>query len=74
MDSDILKFHFPTSNCFDILLKNLQNGTSCSKFAYFSFIPYKTDSSFLDGFGPNLVQGLISGANSKSEVVLWIKG
>ena len=31
---------------------------SCSKFAYFSLIPYDIESSLLDRFGPNLVQGL----------------
>ena len=54
-----LKFHFPTSNCFDIVLdKHIQNGISCSKFAYFSLITCDTDSLFLDRFGPNLVEGL----------------
>ena len=47
---------------------------SCSKFAYFLLIPYDTNSSFLHRFGPNLVEGLFLGANSKYEEILWIIG
>ena len=39
---------------------------------YLWLISYDTDSSFLDRFVPNLVQGSILGANSKSEAILWI--
>ena len=52
------KFHFPTSNCFDIVLENLQNAVFCSKFVYFSLILYNTDSSFLDRFDLTSAQGL----------------
>ena len=54
--------------------KNLQNGISCSKLAYFLLILYYTDSLFLDIFGLNLIQGLILAANSKSEAILCIRG
>ena len=51
-------FIFLLLNSFDIVLENLQNGISCSKFAYFSLIHYYSDSSFLDRFGLYLVQRL----------------
>ena len=50
------KFYFPTSNRFDVALKDLLHETSCFKFSCLSFIRY----------------GSILGANSKSEAIFWI--
>ena len=75
IDSDILKFHFPTFNCFDIVLEKstewyllLSLCISCLKSLMIQIHYFLTDLAQI------WYRGLVLGANSKSKAILWIRG